>query len=237
MTVGTRLVGAGACGFLFIVGAGYAARAVLQVGATYPWRSAVLFAVLVGGALRFIGAHPFPTLGPGNLVTLGRAALVCLVTALVGERAGAAMATTAVVAAAAAAVLDGVDGRLARRSGTASAFGARFDMETDALLILGLSVLVWQHGKAGAWVIACGLMRYGFVAVGRLLPWMAGPLSPTLRGRAVAVGQVVGLCVALAPIVPNELSVPVAALTLAALTWSFATDIVRLWRQATLGGS
>ena len=34
-----------------------------------------------------------------------------------------------------------------------SSFGARFDMETDAAFILILSVLVWQHGKAGAWVL------------------------------------------------------------------------------------
>ena len=33
-------------------------------------------------------------------------------------------------------------------------FGARFDMEIDALLILALSILAWRHGKAGAWVVA-----------------------------------------------------------------------------------
>ena len=47
----------------------------------------------------------------------------------------------------------------------ASAFGARFDMETDAALILILSLLVWQHGKAGAGSLRCGLMRYAFVAL------------------------------------------------------------------------
>ena len=40
-----------------------------------------------------------------------------------------------------------------------SGYGARFDMETDAAFILVLSILVWQHGKAGAWVLLCGLMR------------------------------------------------------------------------------
>ena len=72
-----------------------------------------------------------------------------------------AVATVVVVAA-----LDGVDGWLARRDAQASSFGARFDMETDAAFILILSVLVWQHGKAGAWVLGCGLMRYVFVAAG-----------------------------------------------------------------------
>ena len=39
-------------------------------------------------------------------------------------------------------VLDGADGWLARRSGVSSAFGARFDGEVDAFLILALSVAV-----------------------------------------------------------------------------------------------
>ena len=43
--------------------------------------------------------------------------------------------------------LDGVDGWLARRSGIASAFGARFDMEIDALLILVLAVLAWRSAR------------------------------------------------------------------------------------------
>ena len=63
-------------------------------------------------------------------------------------------------------LLDGVDGWLARRHRIASAFGARFDMEIDALLILALSVLAWRHEKAGAWVVASGLLRYAFVAAG-----------------------------------------------------------------------
>ena len=68
--------------------------------------------------------------------------------------------------------LNGADGWVARRTRTASAFGARFDMETDALLILVLSALVWRMEKAGAWVIASGLMRYAFVAAAIAWPWM-----------------------------------------------------------------
>jgi phosphatidylglycerophosphate synthase len=129
------------------------------------------------------------------------------------------------------AVLDGLDGWLARRSGQASRFGARFDMETDAGLILVLSILVWQHEKAGAWVLLCGLMRYGFVAAGWRLSWLAQPLPSTRRGKTVAVGQLLGLSVALAPIVPAPLSAIAAALALTALAWSFAIDIKWLSRQ------
>jgi phosphatidylglycerophosphate synthase len=79
-------------------------------------------------------------------------------------------------------------------------------------------------------VLGCGLMRYAFVAAAWPLPWMGGPLTPTLRGKAVAVLQFVGLAVALAPIVPSPASDAVVAVTLALLAWSFAVDIGRLWR-------
>src|SRR5690606_41330950 len=54
-------------------------------------------------------------------------------------------------------VLDGVDGRVARRTGTSSPRGARFDMEVDAFLILVLSV----HAALflGPWVPAIELGR------------------------------------------------------------------------------
>ena len=60
--------------------------------------------------------------------------------------------------------LDGVDGRVARARGEATAFGARFDMETDAAMLAVLSVAVAALGIAGWWVLAIGAMRYGYVA-------------------------------------------------------------------------
>jgi phosphatidylglycerophosphate synthase len=105
-------------------------------------------------------------------------------------------------------------------------------METDALLILVLSVLVWQWGKAGPWVLLIGVMRYLFVAAGWLFPWMTRPLSPTRRGKTIAVWQMVTLIVCLGPIVPVWLSTTGAAVSLALLLWSFAIDVGRLWRSA-----
>ena len=69
-------------------------------------------------------------------------------------------------------VLDAVDGYVARRTATVSAFGARFDMETDAFLILVLSACV--AGQWGWWVLVLGLARYLFVAAGWALPWLRG---------------------------------------------------------------
>ena len=165
-----------------------------------------------------------------NLVTAVRATIVLLLATLIADAAvSRTLAWAAVCGATLAAVLDGVDGWLARRGGTATAFGARFDMETDALLIMVLSVLAWRWGKAGWWVLLSGAMRYLFVAAGLVLPWMAGRLTPTLRAKTVAVVQMVALIVAIGPIIPVPLSTLSAAAALTLLLWSFAVDVRRLW--------
>jgi phosphatidylglycerophosphate synthase len=132
--------------------------------------------------------------------------------------------------AAVAAALDGVDGWIARRTRTASAFGARFDMETDALLILVLSALVWRSGKAGAWVLASGLMRYAFIAAATVWPWLQEPLEPSRRRQSLCVVQVVALIAALLPTVGAPAASAMAAGALFALAWSFLVDILWLWR-------
>ena len=42
-----------------------------------------------------------------------------------------------------------------------------------AALLLGLSALVWQSGKVGAWVLLIGGMRYLFVGASRIWPALA----------------------------------------------------------------
>jgi phosphatidylglycerophosphate synthase len=171
--------------------------------------------------------------GYGNLVTGGRLLLVGVVAWLVTQPAVPAVAWTAVVVSTIAALLDIADGWVARRTGTATAFGARFDMEVDALLILVLAALAWGWDKAGAWVLLSGLMRYGFVAAGRVLPWLRGPLPPSLRRKTVCVVQIVALIVVLGPIVRPPLSTLIAGAGLLILGYSFLVDVVWLWRNAT----
>lgn len=139
-----------------------------------------------------------------------------------------------VVGALGALALDGVDGRLARRLGQASAFGARFDMETDAATVLGLSLMVWLCDQAGAWVLATGLMRYMFVGGGWVWPALAAPLPPRKRRQAVCVVQVAALIFAMVPGVPPEWASPLCLMGLAALIYSFAVDIA--WLLAARAG-
>ena len=204
-----------------------------MTGADYIRRCLLFFAAAAIVIVGRVGAHhPSSRFGAANSVTLLRVAFVAGVAGLIGEAADERIAWLTVAAVVIVTGLDGLDGWLARREAQPSPFGARFDMETDAAFILVLAVLVWLYGKAGAWVLGCGLMRYLFVAAGWALPWMAAPLRSTMRGKSVAIGQFVGLSVALVPIVRSPLSDIVAALTLAVLVWSFAVDIAWLRRQA-----
>jgi phosphatidylglycerophosphate synthase len=171
-------------------------------------------------------------LGPGDQITLVRAVLVAALAGLVAQPATPAVAWGIVLIAIVALLLDGVDGWVARRTATVSAFGMRFDTETDAALVLVLAVLAWQHGKAGSWILAAGLLRYIFVAAGWIWPWMRRPLTPTLRGRLICIVQIGALIVALLPPIEPPLSTMVAAIGLAALCYSFLVDTLWLWRHA-----
>jgi phosphatidylglycerophosphate synthase len=172
--------------------------------------------------------HPHPQFGAANWITTIRAALTLVIAAFAFQGPSGAIRWTAGSIAGVIAVLDGVDGWLARRTGTGSAFGARYDMETDAAFLLVLSALVWRQGQAGPWVLLIGLMRYLFVAAGWLWPWLTGPLTPTWRGKTVAVIQMATLAIVL--VVPPWLSRMACATALGLLLWSFAIDIGRLWR-------
>ena len=201
-----------------------------------PWYVAKALIVLcVGAALILQGLpahHPFSSIGSANLATAARGTLVALLAALVGERVSGSVQYVVLAVGATAAILDGVDGWLARRSKTASRFGARFDMETDALLILTLAVLAWQLGKAGPWVLLSGVLRYAFVLAGLALPWLQAPLPASSRRKTVAVLQTVALLVVIAPFAPRAVSEPLAAIALMGLLISFVTDGVWLKQAA-----
>lgn len=197
----------------------------------YWVKAAGVLAVVMAVVVARRADHPFPRFGPANITTTIRALLVALIAGFVGEQATASAAAAAVALGAGAAVLDGVDGWLARRTKMASAFGARYDVEIDALLIQVLAILAWRHGKAGAWVLASGLLRYVFVAAGSVLPWMRAPLPGRARGKIICVVQVVALLLALLPGIEPPASTIVALLGLGVLSYSFLVDTIWLWER------
>jgi phosphatidylglycerophosphate synthase len=217
----------------------------LDLSAGFPLR---VFAVYASVGLLILLTRPtgFPGRGMGaaNRVTLLRIVVALPVAgfALQGGSLGETVRWWIVGLGTIALVLDGVDGWVARRTGSGSDFGARFDMETDALLLLVLSVLAWRSGQVGAWVLGIGAMRYLFVAAGAAVERLRQPLPPSLRRKAVCVVQGIALLVCLGPIVPSDLARLVAGLALAALGASFALDTWWLMRspdrdQASAGAS
>jgi len=202
------------------------------ISGLYLAKAAGVFGAIMAIAFVNLRAHhPYPTFGAANQVTAARALLVACVAALIGELATPQAAWTAIALSLIATLLDGVDGWLARRTRMSSAFGARFDMEVDALLIQVLALLAWGHGKAGAWVVLSGLLRYIFVAAGWIWPWMTRPLAPNFRRKAICVVQIVALLVALVPSIEPPTSSRIAAIGLAILFYSFSIDTLWLWRR------
>ncbi|MFE9169034.1 CDP-alcohol phosphatidyltransferase family protein [Streptomyces kebangsaanensis] len=196
------------------------------------WVTGLVFAVATWAVLsRALHRSQLRSFGPANRVTLGRAILVGGVTALVADSFVSAPPVSLLVGLTAVAlILDGVDGKVARRTGTSTALGARFDMEVDAFLILVLSVYV--STSLGPWVLLIGGMRYVFVAAARVLPWLNAPLPPSTARKTVAALQGVCLLLAGSGLLPLVANFGVALLALGLLVWSFGRDVLWLWRTS-----
>lgn len=231
-----RAVAWAVCGLAVLLAALMGALSEVSLSGWFAPKALLVFT----GAVVFMWAHlpthaPHPRFGPANGITLGRLALVALLAASVGEPVAdaAAFGWWVLAVATVSASLDAVDGPIARRRHEASAFGARFDMETDALLVMVLSALALHLDKAGAWVLAAGAMRYVFVAAAWVWPWLAAPLPERHRRKVVCVVQIVSLILCLCPWVPPPFSAAIAATGLVALTASFLQDVVWLARHSS----
>ncbi|MBZ5740618.1 CDP-alcohol phosphatidyltransferase family protein [Nocardioides mangrovi] len=162
---------------------------------------------------------------PADLITATRAALAVVVAVLGPDSWALALVVVALC-------LDWVDGRVARRTGTATAFGARFDMETDAFLIAVLSWYVAvDHGWW--WVLLIGAMRYLLWLAERVLPWLRRPIPPRQWRKVVAAVQGVVLAVAASGRVPDAAAEVALLVALGLLLESFGRDVWWLWRTRT----
>ena len=182
------------------------------------WIAGVTCGVITNAALaRGLARYRSDRLGLADWVTLARAALAVGVAALVADSFDRpAPVGTLVTLAVVALALDAVDGWIVRRTRTATPFGAQFDGEVDAFLILVLSVDVAR--SAGLWVLAIGAARYAFLAAGWLLPWMREALPPRHWRKVVAATQGIVLTLAAADVVPQALTRAALVAALALLT-------------------
>ncbi len=205
-----------------------------------PWSVLVAALLYLLGAV-LISAHwQRSRFGVANGVTLARLVGCCWVGALTAEAAlrglPAADRLLLIGLAMVCVILDGVDGRVARARGEVSAFGARFDMETDALLLLCLSVTVPVLGVAGWWALLLSGLRYGYLAASWVVPALRIPVPVTLAGKTVAVIAAVSLIAALAVdlVWPGWPATVILVCALAGLGWSFGRSIGWQARQYRL---
>lgn len=200
------------------------------VGCTAGVVHAIGLGFLVDRATRRMQVTEF---GPADVVTLARAVLGGGITAIAVENFGDAepsllLVTLAVIALA----LDSVDGRVARRTHTSSAFGARFDMEADSYIALLLSI--YCVPIAGPLPLVIGLMRYLFWMSGFVFPWLKGELPPRKSAKHIAALQGIVLTIVAANILPNDAATAVLVGSIAALVWSFANSVQVLVRRRVI---
>ena len=180
--------------------------------------------VLVMRAVRFgrNGAPPPGRLGTANAITLARlvtfaglGGFVAVSLAFVpetGHALGHALGWAPALAYGLAALADGLDGFVARRTGTESAFGARLDAETDALGLAAASgIVVLLAGVLPFWYLLAGFGRYLFGAalfVERRLGRRLADLPPSPFRRRLAGFQMGLLAVCLVPGIEPEWALP-----------------------------
>jgi phosphatidylglycerophosphate synthase len=175
-------------------------------------------ALLSFGALLVLtrGAHtPSGRFGWANAVTLLRLAVLLTLTVpgLVVARHWALALVCSVLG------LDLLDGYLARARGDASVFGAHFDMEADAQLVLVVTLYLWLGCGFGAWALFAGLLRYLYVIWLWLWPG-SGREAPRSRfARSAFALLMVGLCGGL--VLPEPLASACVLCGTLLVSWSF----------------
>ena len=73
-------------------------------------------------------------------------------------------------------------------------------------------------------------MRYAFVVVSWLLPWLSGALPTRYSAKVVAAAQGIVLVVASAHLLAQQIAAALVVAALAALLWSFGKSVTWLWR-------
>lgn len=217
-----ELVGLAFLSSLLLGALGFAERGVYFAGLAMA-----LYATIVVVCLQRSDLLAKP-LGWPNRVTAARGLLGgILLGSLLSPGHAAAVSAIAVAAIAS----DALDGWLARRQGVASEFGARFDMETDAALMLVLCLVLVGQGRGAVWLLTIGLARYAFVAAGFVWTSLRRPLFASARRRFVAAGVMIALAAATLPALPAHAALAITAAATIATLLSFAIDIAWLLRR------
>jgi phosphatidylglycerophosphate synthase len=208
-----------------------AAAAAWGVG--HAWPLLVGGGGLLGGLVLVAWGRWTPQghFGAANGVTALRVGLLGLLPVAASAGPGALIGLSLLVLA-----TDGLDGWLARRGDLHSEFGAFFDKETDALVLLVLCALAAFRGRLPTWMLGAGLLRYGFVVLLFLVPRAEKTEQRSSWARYVYGGMVLALLASFLPY--PALYRPLVAVATGALVLSFARSLWRIVpRRQAFGGS
>jgi len=197
----------------------------LFLGRAWPVASCGIASLgALGWASRGAWTHS-GSFGWANVVTAARAVIVWAVGAQLGDAPAGLLALIVLGLFA----LDGVDGHLARRRGTSSEFGARFDMETDAFFVLTVVLLLFERGDLGVWVLVTGVLRYAYVVLRAVVPARNPDVPRTRFGRLAFTGLALGLFFAFAVpgLVGRTAALGGTALVTLSFGWSFYDSYAR----------
>lgn len=204
---------------------GLAAAAL--AGAPLQPVAAALAAESVVAFLWLFAEGGVPARRPANAVTSIRAAvgIVALVVVALGAGPKALVVAVTYGLLVLGEISDFTDGYLARRLGP-TAFGARLDMETDALFMLVLSIAAVAWYGLPRWIIVSGLLRFAVALPFFLLPEPRFPRAFSLFAKIGCAASAVALLVTLAPPAPAWLRMTGAVFSVAVLSTSFLTEAV-----------
>ena len=164
-------------------------------------------------------------------VTLCRGVLVCVFggfVAAVGLSTTGPAAWLPGFAFGVAAVLDRVDGWLARARDAETALGERLDIETDAILVFAGAVAVVAEGLAPVAFLAAGVARYLFLVGHRLRRYRGQTVGDEHRrrlNRLVYVVLTVAIWVAVLPVTAATTTRPLLVL----VAVPFLLNFLRSW--------
>lgn len=168
-------------------------------------------------------------LTPADGVTLGRSLLVAGCAGLVLAGRGHGRAWALPVLAGAAWSLDGIDGYVARRTGTVTERGGRWDNTTDVTLVGVLALAVVRDVP---WA-PVGAALYPAYRLGRRVrPAWQRPLPGSRRGKVVGAALTGTLLAGTVPGLPRGLVAVATGASVGLVLWSFAVDLAWLERAA-----
>lgn len=166
-----------------------------------------------------------------NAVTLARGWLFAAVGGFVALQPSPSVAWVPGLCYGIGALLDQVDGRLARHTSTESSLGEQLDMAVDTLgfVVAPAVAVVWGH--LPVWYLLLAAARYLFKLGRGYRQWRSLPvyeLSPSPLRRTLAGVQMAFLTVALLPLVPADVLAVVAVGVLTPSLVMFVRDYLVL---------